>query len=159
MNLGPAGKQEKLRSTSYFRKGRKYDQDMVFASDYHITELRGEAKGLKEVLKKRGLWPEEGLRLKEARELISQQLDFLAQKGQLEEIIVAAGHQIIFYPKFHCELNYIETFWGLQKTVPLALNSVPLPTICRYARKAFHYMDAYRKSLNGKAAEFAVKNT
>ncbi|CAG8760882.1 16426_t:CDS:2, partial [Racocetra fulgida] len=70
MNLGPAGKQEKLRSTSYFRKGRKYDQDMVFPSDYHIPELRGEAKGLKEVLKERGLWPEEGLRLKEARELI-----------------------------------------------------------------------------------------
>ncbi|CAG8607258.1 17279_t:CDS:2 [Cetraspora pellucida] len=142
MNLGPAGKQEKLCSISYFRKGRKYDQNMVFLSDYHIPELRGEAKGLKEVLKKRGLWPEEGLRLKEARELITQ-------KGQLEEIIVAAGHQIIFYPKFHCELNYIETFW--------ALNSVPLPTIRQYARKAFHYMDAYRKGLNGKAAEFAVK--
>ncbi|CAG8839330.1 2252_t:CDS:1, partial [Cetraspora pellucida] len=67
--------------------GRKYDQDMVFPSDYHIPELRGEAKGLKEVLKERGLWPEEELRLKEAQELISQQPDFLAQKGQLEEII------------------------------------------------------------------------
>ncbi|CAG8827726.1 14992_t:CDS:2, partial [Cetraspora pellucida] len=149
MNLGPAGKQEKLHSTSYFHKGRKYDQDMVFLSDYYISELRGKAKGLKEVLKKRGLWPEEGLRLKEVRELISQQPDFLAQKGQLEEIIIAAGHQIIFYPKFHCELNYIETFW--------ALNSVPLLTIRQYARKAFRYMDTYRKGLNGKAAEFAVK--
>ncbi|CAG8822955.1 12970_t:CDS:2, partial [Cetraspora pellucida] len=84
--------------------------------DYHIPKLCGEAKGLKEVLKERGLWPKEGLRLKEARELIR-----------------------------------------LQKTVPLALNSVLLPTIRQYARKAFCYMDAYQKGLNDKAAEFAVK--
>ena len=117
--------------------------------------------------------PEKGLRLKEVQELMSQQPDFLAQKGQLEETIVATGHQIVFYPKFHCELNYIENFWGaakrhsrshcdyswkgLQRTVPLSLDSVSLPTIRRYARKAFRYMDAYRKGLKGKAAEFAVK--
>ena len=145
MNLGPAGKQEKLRSTSYFREGIRYDQDMIFPSDYRIPELREEAKGLRDILRERGLWPEKGLKLKEARELMSQQPDFLAQKGQLEEIIVAAGHQIVFYPKFHCELNYIENFWGaakrhsrshcdyswkgLQRTVPLSLDSVLLPTI------------------------------
>src|SRR6266498_4261515 len=98
---------------------------------------------------------------------MSQQPDFLAQKGRLKEVIVAAGHQVIFYPKFHCELNFIENFWGaakkysrshydyswtgLQKTVPLALSSVSLTTIRRYARKAFRYMDAYRKGLTGKA--------
>ncbi|CAG8796729.1 27964_t:CDS:2, partial [Gigaspora margarita] len=57
---------------------------------YCILELCGKAKGLKEVLKERELWPEKGLRLKEVQELMSQQPDFLAQKGQLEEIIVAA---------------------------------------------------------------------
>ncbi len=41
---------------------------------------------------------------------MSEQPDFLAQKGQLEEVIVVAGHQVIFYPKFYCELNYIENF-------------------------------------------------
>src|SRR4051794_39308471 len=104
---------------------------------------------------------------------MSQQPDFLAQKGWLEEVITAAGHQVVFYPKFHCELNYIENFWGaakkfsrsncdyswtgLQKTVPLALASVSLTTICQYARKAFRYMDVYRKGLTGQTAEFAVK--
>ncbi|CAG8841257.1 18201_t:CDS:1, partial [Racocetra persica] len=79
VNLGPARKQEKLRSTSYFREEIRYDQDMIFSSDYRIPELYREAKRLREVLRERGLWPEKGLKLKEARELISQQLDFLAQ--------------------------------------------------------------------------------
>ena len=104
---------------------------------------------------------------------MSQQPDFLAQKGRLEDVIVATGHQVIFYPKFHCELNYIENFWGaakkfsrlhcdyswtgLQRTVPLSLASVSLTIIRRYARKAFRYMDVYQKGLTGQAAEFAVK--
>ncbi|CAG8728751.1 35412_t:CDS:2, partial [Racocetra persica] len=71
MNLGLAGKQEKLRSTSYFREGIRYDQDMIFSSDYRISELHEEAKGLREVLRKRGLWPEKGLKLKETQELMS----------------------------------------------------------------------------------------
>ncbi|CAG8836716.1 25112_t:CDS:1, partial [Racocetra persica] len=52
--------------TSYFRERIRYDQDMIFSSDYHIPELRGEAKGLREVLREIGLWPEKGLKLKEA---------------------------------------------------------------------------------------------
>ena len=91
----------------------------------------------------------------------------------LEELIVAAGHMIIFYPKFHCESNYIENFWGAAKvyahkncdyswkglvgTVSKALESVPLKTIRRHAQKCFRYMDVYRKDLTGKAVEYAVK--
>ncbi|CAG8825875.1 5043_t:CDS:2, partial [Gigaspora margarita] len=72
-----------------------YDQSMIFPLDYHIPELREEAKRLKQVLTERGLWSEKGLKLKEAQELMSKQPDFLAQKGQLEEIIIAARHQIV----------------------------------------------------------------
>ena len=170
MNLSPGGKQPKMRSTNF---GEGVQQEMIFPLDYHISKLRGQPKGLKQVLTERGLWPNRGLKLEEARKIMSQQPDFLAQKGRLEEVIVAAGYQIIFYPKFHCELNYIENFWGaakkfsrsncdyswtgLQRTVPLALASVSLTTIRRYAIKAFRYMDVYRKGLTGRAAEFAVK--
>ncbi|PKY58471.1 hypothetical protein RhiirA4_293251, partial [Rhizophagus irregularis] len=113
MNLNPGGKQPKIRRT-YFGD-ENIQQDMIFPSDYRISNLRGQPKGLKQVLMERGLWPNEGLKLEEARKIMSQQPDFLAQKGRIKEVIVATGHKVIFYPKFHCELNYIKNFWGAAK--------------------------------------------
>ena len=108
-----------------------------------------------------------------ARRLLSVQPDFQQQKSKIEIAIEARGHKCIFYPKYHCELNFIEMYWGaakkytrehcdytwvgLQKTVPEALDSVPLITIRKFARKSKRYMDVYRKGLTGKLAEFAVK--
>ena len=33
----------------------------------------------------------------------------------IQEIIESKGHKVIFYPKFHCELNYIEMYQGAAK--------------------------------------------
>ena len=57
------------------------------------------------------------------------------------------------YTRANC--NY--TWRGLQQVVPEALDSVPLKQIRRYARRSFRYMDAYRKGLNVKQANYAVK--
>ena len=51
-----------------------------------------------------------------ARQILSIQPDFLLQKSAVEESITGikgslTGHRILFYPKFHCELNHIEYFW------------------------------------------------
>ena len=46
-----------------------------------------------------------------ARALMAAQKDFREQKGRLEEELNAVNHLTIFYPKFHCELNFIERFW------------------------------------------------
>ena len=35
--------------------------------------------------------------------------------------------------------------------------SVPLIALHKYAQKSWHYMDIYRKSITGKATEFANK--
>ena len=202
MNLSPGGKQPKMRFVVIFSKfvhilnilltylsrsttyGNGIHQDMCFPDDYSIPELRGEPKGLKVILMERGLWFD-GMKLKCknkceegkinccARKTMTNQPDFKAQWGKLEEAIISAGHEVIFYPKFHCELNFIENFWGsakrysrnncdytwegLKRTVPQALASVPLSEIRRYARKSFRYMDVYRKGLTGRAAEYAVK--
>lgn len=157
---------------------------MVFDQNHPDPSLRGKPKGMRVVLQERGLWRSGLLKKCDigcppgeedccAFSIMSRQPDFVAQRSQLEEVILSAGHKAIFYPKFHCELNYIENFWGaakrytrancdytwsgLQERVPLGLASVPLAEIRRYARKAFRYMDIYRKGLTGKLADFAAK--
>jgi len=80
-----------------------------------------------------------------ATTLLQAQRDFQEQKDWLQEAVEAAGHSVIFYPKFHCELNFIKQFWcaakhcvrencvytidGLRTTIPAAFNSMPTATI------------------------------
>src|ERR1700678_3055978 len=39
------------------------------------------------------------------------------QKSHLEELITSRGHICHFYPKYHCELNFIEQYWGAAKFI------------------------------------------
>ena len=132
MNLGPGGKQHLMRQTTW---GNGIYQELVFPEDHAIKKLRGKAKGIKVVLEERGIW-RAGLTLdcrvkcptteldSCARKIMANQPDFLPQKCMLEEPLVGAGHMIIFYPRFYCELSFIENFWGSAK---------------RYARKHCNY--------------------
>jgi len=45
----------------------------------------------------------------------------------------------------------------LQRVILTALESVSIITIRKFARKAWHYMDLYRKRITGKLAEYAAK--
>ncbi|KAK3820326.1 MAG: hypothetical protein J3Q66DRAFT_429196 [Benniella sp.] len=81
--------------------------------------------------------------------------------------------RLILYPKFHCELNFIEMYWGLVKRVtrsgyhsspkslrsalPGALDSVSIETIRRFAGRSFRYMEAYRNDFSGPKAEEEMK--
>ena len=77
--------------------------------------------------------------------IVAVQEDFKANKLLLQELIESIGHKVIFYPKFHPELNFIEQYWGaakrytqklcdytwngLKETLPSAFDSISLQTI------------------------------
>jgi hypothetical protein len=83
------------------------------------------------------------------------QKDFHEQTGRLQEVI--------FYPKFHCELNFIKHFWcsckwyvrehceysleSLRRILPEALKSVSSATINRYYR-CMRILNAYDSSFH-----------
>jgi hypothetical protein len=46
-----------------------------------------------------------------ARRVLGAEKDFRNQKGRLQEEVENLGHRVLFYPKFHCELNFIERYW------------------------------------------------
>jgi len=84
-----------------------------------MTLPDGRPKGLQRVLQERGfnvhnlrakcspVCPVDNLQCCLAR-LLSQQDDFKNQLSMLETFINSRGHECIFLPKFHCELNPIE---------------------------------------------------
>jgi hypothetical protein len=129
-------------------------------------------KGMEQIIRERGLWPQaydargrlvdgklnaqcEGFKCQPGRtdcccrRLLFNQPDFAQQKSALTELIERRGHICDYYPKYHCELNFIEQYWGAAKlryrnslptssmdemraNVRSALDSVPLTSICRY---------------------------
>ena len=46
-----------------------------------------------------------------ATTVLSSQDDFKSTRSRLQEIVEDTGHIFILYPKFHCELNWID-YWG-----------------------------------------------
>ena len=46
---------------------------------------------------------------------LRNQEDFRNEKPLLQIVIEEAGHICMFLPKFHCELNPIEMYWGYAK--------------------------------------------
>ena len=59
MNFHPGDKQGMLREG--FMHGKGLPQSMSFAKNYYNRKLAGKPKGIKRVLKERGLWLERGL--------------------------------------------------------------------------------------------------
>ncbi|KAI0054857.1 hypothetical protein BV25DRAFT_1816438 [Artomyces pyxidatus] len=108
------------------------------------------------------------------RRLLFNQPDFVNVPSILENHCHARGYEVIFLPKFHCELNPIEQCWGAAKRVYReyppsakeadletnalkALDSVPLLQIRRFSTRTHRFEDAYRRGLSGKQAAWATK--
>lgn len=86
------------------------------------------------------------------------------------------GGEVIFLPKFHPELNFIERYWGkvkkhlrwhcddswhsLRDNVDYALHSdevCNLTLMRKYSRIGWRYVDAYSKGMGVDLATYAVK--
>jgi len=51
------------------------------------------------------------------RRVLYHQPDFVQEKSLLEQHCEERGYTVLFLPKFHCELNFIEQCWGFAKRV------------------------------------------
>jgi hypothetical protein len=132
----------------------------------------GRPKGLKTILTERGKWPRDRS-LDSARVALSICDDFEQQREWLEETVTDAGHLIDYYPKFHCELNYIEMVWAYSKAqlrrrctynfkdmrtaLPENLYSVPISFHRRALRHCLRFMSGYRQGLQGPLLDYVLK--
>jgi hypothetical protein len=170
MNVKPGGKQSRMHDGWFVHDGHKISQSMVFPFDHPV--FPNEPKGIKAILTERGLF-QPGLRGKCQsgskcdgenccnKHILECQPDFCEQKSLVQEVIEAAGHLCIFLPKFHCESNFIEFFWGamkkylrdncdytfatLKENMPKALASVQRSTIRLWEHRMYRWTEAYRK--------------
>lgn len=193
MNLSDGGKNKLPRRNTKFQVeiqgGHKEWRDQLMSVGF---DAEGEpiAKGIKSTLQERGLWRND-LKLQCAkytvdecegkglnccaRRILSEQPDFKKAKNScwIREIVESYGCFLTFYPKFHCELNYIELIWAfvkkwlrrhcsytlesLQEQLPIALNTVPLSVFRKSWQHCSRFMSGYRLGFIGPILDYAVK--
>ncbi len=105
--------------------------------------------------------------------------DSLQQKCEIEDKITASPsnsyHKVIYYPKFHCELNHIEHFWcngenysriecdytldRLQKHIPQALANVKSSTILGCYDRCRRKMQLHREGVAYNSLEWVKKTS
>ncbi|OAD06485.1 hypothetical protein MUCCIDRAFT_107062 [Mucor lusitanicus CBS 277.49] len=117
-----------------------YSDDALVASRMTLNEKKGYPqtksiryfKGIKRILEERRQWighdiqgnkwkldcgaPDPELnKICCARHFLATRPDFLEQRSALQEVVENAGHIFELYPKYHCECNWIEMYWGAAK--------------------------------------------
>lgn len=81
----------------------------------------------------------------------------------------AAGGDVVYLPKFHCELNPIERVWALakqkarlrceytfaalQKAVPECLDEVSVASIRRFCRRAREFVHVYKNNTSSTCGD------
>ncbi|THU86458.1 hypothetical protein K435DRAFT_683591 [Dendrothele bispora CBS 962.96] len=160
-------------------------QSLYFSADH--GKYPGRFKGMAQILIERG-YGEEAKLPRECpsfkcppgsdrcccRRFLYSQPDFVNEKSILEKVCNMRGFDVIFLPKFHPELNFIEQCWGaakrvyrmyppsskeedLENNVTSALDSVDVKVMRHFARRAWKFLDGYRQGLDGKQAAWAAK--
>jgi hypothetical protein len=183
MRKGDNTKTAKLMRDTYFinRHGERVEQSM--------RTDENKPKGIRRVLLERGLMGnrenlnficsdcDHNILNGNARcccvKILSSQPDFKNQKIWIEEVLDTYDIKVIFYPKFHCELNFIELMWSrlkatlraecsfnfaeLKLRLPNALETFSIPFTKKVLRHCLRYMQGYRRGLTGQLLRYAVK--
>lgn len=185
-----------MRDGWYMKDGVRVTQPM------QLPGVGGRPKGLKRILSERGRW-REGMNLQChacksktphesrpetygytadhyictsqccARYCLSNEPDFLEQREWIREVIEERGHYVIYYPKYHCELNFIERVWGYMKAklrkecdysfaglkgrLPHVINSVTKTFVRKLFRSVLRFMQGYQNGLEGGFLEYVSK--
>lgn len=108
LNVSDGGKNVEKMRDGWFR-----DENGALVKQKMQSD-NGVQKGLKAILQERNLWQKD-MTKSEAVRILEAQEDFVSQKGWLDEVITQHGFMVDFFPKFHCEFNFIELFWGACK--------------------------------------------
>ena len=100
-------------------------QPLYFPMDHQYQNLQGKFKGMAVILQEQGFGdmtkvPALCLNFKCKPgevwycccRILCSQLDFAEAESFLEMTCHSQGVHVIFLPKFHCELNFIEQCWG-----------------------------------------------
>jgi hypothetical protein len=195
INLGDGGKKSTPKNT-YYPPECTSPELRGTVQTLHTIDAEGNKinKGVKTILQERGCYPENPTNLKcKVRcpdnlaypvpasdkapcclaRILSTHKDFFEQKSAIATLIEDQGHKCVFIPKFHCELNPIEMYWGYSKAryrqvkktsfdhakreVLIALEACSIDTMRRFCNRSYRFMDAYRKGLGVKAASWCVK--
>ena len=164
-NISDGGKMTKQQDGWWIDdNGVRRVQSMVFPD--------GTVKGLRTILTERGNWGYTR-RIDAARATLAAYPDFTEQGEWLHETVTNAGHSIDYYPKFHCELNYIEMVWAFCKqqlrrrctysfpdmrtALPNTLHEVPFAFHRRALRHCTRFMTGYRQGLHGLLLDYVMK--
>ncbi|KAE9395876.1 hypothetical protein BT96DRAFT_825578, partial [Gymnopus androsaceus JB14] len=103
--------------------------------------------------------------------ILFNQPDFESVDSILETACKAHGVEVLFLPKFHCKLNFIEQCWGyakqvyrcnpdsshedvLMKNAIDALAAVPILSMRRFANRSRHFMNGYAVGLHNFSTHF-----
>ena len=169
LNLSDGGKNARLmRNTYYFDpQGARVEQASQTAA--------GVQKGVRTYLVERGKWAV-GMNLERARAVLDAEPDFQEDKDKVWLNVIASkfgNTTIIFFPKFHCELNFIEMVWGyikavlrkmctfkfedLCKNLDEIVNNIPLAYVRRVNRHYLRFMDGYRKGFKGPILDYIMR--
>jgi hypothetical protein len=150
-----------------------------------VTYRDNVPRGIKSTLQERGLW-RDGLRGKCpkpkgsigspcesksccAETLLANQPDFLEQECKIMTVVKAAGHLCLFLPKYHCELNIIEFFWGatknhtreccdftldgLDREIEIGQEKVHITTIRRWYHRMMRWVESYETGAGAVEAQ------